>query len=134
MKEEGETRLKLEDTLFDAIPKLSKGNPGAMCACMDILGNGAKIDPGSALGGLGALLSLDTYHIYESRIWMLYKDVCGENLIKMIAVLRACQLGLLDISDLNHAIDNYGDGIDVNALEEQVRERLPAFGIEEKVR
>ncbi|MBE9541453.1 MAG: hypothetical protein IMF01_03970 [Proteobacteria bacterium] len=128
MKEEEEIRLNLRDTPFDVIQKMSGGNPDAMEVCMAIMRDGSKIDPDSALGGVGVLLSLDTNHIYKSRIWLLYKAVCGEDLIKMLAVLRACQLGFLDVDNLDHAIDNYGDGIDVNALEEQVRGRLPKFG------
>jgi hypothetical protein len=76
---------------------------------------------------------LDTLGIYEHRIWGLYKDVCDCHLGKMIAVLRANQLGQLagvNAHALNHAIDNYGDGIDLNAVVEAVKSRLPNFNPE----
>jgi len=125
------TRIELKNTMFEAVANMSGGNPGALTVCMDILDQGSQIDPDSAMGGFGALLSLDTHEIYEHRIWMFYKDVCGENLSKMLAVLRSCQLGFVNNGDLNNAIDNYGHGIDIDDLIEQVRERLPEFNIEE---
>ena len=125
------TRLVLEDTPFDVLQKMSEGNPGALKVCMDIMEKGNLIDPDSALGGYGALLILDTCQIYAARIWMLYKGVCGEELVKIIAVLRAYQLGLLDLGKLNHAIDNNGDGIDVDEIEQQVKARLSTFRKEE---
>jgi hypothetical protein len=117
--------------MLEVITKMSGGNPGALSVCMDILDHGEQIDPDGALGGFGALLSLDTHEIYDHRIWMFYKDVCGEHLPKMLAVLRSCQLGFVTNGDLNHAIDSYGNGIDINDLVRQVIERLPAFNIEE---
>ena len=125
-------RLVLEDTPFDVLQKMTEGNPGALNVCMDIMEKGNQIDPDSALGGLRALLTLDACQIYAARIWMLYKDVCGEELVKIIAILRAYQLGLLDLGKLNHAIDNNGDGIDVDEIEQQVKARLSAFGKEEE--
>lgn len=123
------TRIELNDTPTDVITKMSGGNPGALTVCMDILTRGEKIDPDGAFGGLGALLSLDTHGIYEHRIWMFYKDVCGEDLPTMIAVVRACQLGILNVNTLNTAIDNYGRGIDIHETVRQVKDRLPAFNI-----
>ena len=59
---------------------------------------------------------------------MLFKDVCGEDLIKMLGVLRAVQLGFVGQEKVKAAINNYGKGIDVDDLLKQVQERLPAFG------
>ena len=120
-------RIGLGDTPQSACIKLGEGNPRGLRVCVDLLAHGAEIDPDSAVGGLGNLLSLDTHKIYADRIWMLYKDVCGENLAHMAGVLRAVQLGILKESVLHHAIDHYGDGIDVNALLSAVAERLPRF-------
>jgi hypothetical protein len=132
MGEERMTRLVLEDTPFNVLQKMSEGNPGALKVCVDIMEKGNQIDHDSASRCLGALLILDTCQIYGARIWMLYKDVCGEELVKIIAIIRAYQLGLLDLGKLNHAIDNNGDGIDVDEIEQQVKARLSAFGKEEE--
>jgi hypothetical protein len=71
---------------------------------------------------------MDTHGVYGHRIWMLYKDVCGENIENMLAVLRACQLGIITDQTMNHAIDNYGDGLDVPAILGKVKEQLTEFG------
>lgn len=126
-------RIKdLNMTMQQVIMELSRHdgggyNPGAMTVCMSILTQGESIDPDCATPFL-TLLLLDSFNIYADRVWMLFKDVCGENLEKTIAMLRAVQLRLLPQTDLQHAINNYGRGIDVNSLLMQVKERLPRFG------
>ena len=119
-------RIKLDDSTLDAITKLSEGNPGAINVMMRALKEGGDIDPDSFAGGFGVLLSLDSYSIYGSRIWMLYKDVCGTNLAEMQAVLRAVQLGLIPEAEMQTAIDNYGQGLTENIME-MVQESLPDF-------
>jgi len=108
-------RVTLEDSFMDVVIKLAEGNPGAMNVIMQLYQNAAHIDPQDFMGGLGSVLALDTHGIYGSRIWMLYKDVCGEDLVMTVAQLRAVQLGIIGQSILDHAIDNYGAGIDVDA-------------------
>lgn len=120
-------RLQLTDTPQSAIVKLSDGNPGALTVCCEMFKQGAHIDPQAFAGELSGLLTLDSNNIYGADIWMLYKDVCKENLPKMIAVLRAVQLGIESASKLNHAIQNRGDGINVDELFEAVCARLPEF-------
>lgn len=122
-------RIELNDTTLSATIKLAEGNPGACTVCASILKEGEVIDPDGVFGGLGILLMLDTFGIYGSRIWMLHKDVCGQDLVNTLAVLRACQLGYISGKELNHAIDNYGEGIDVGDLLRQVKDFLPNFGI-----
>ena len=127
------TRLKLQDTGFDVVYKMSEGNPGALNVCLQILQNGEQIDPDAALGGLGALLGLDTLGIYGSDIWLFYKDVCGQNLTNALGILRAWQLGNLSKTQLAEAIQSCKNArhqhtLDVDGLVAQVKEQLPAFG------
>lgn len=121
------TRIKLDDTAMSATIKLSEGNPGALTVCIEILEKGEDIDPDHILGGLGILLIFDSLAIYGSRIWMLYKDVCKQDIVKTVAVLRAAQLGILYEDKLQHAVDNYGEGIDIEDIHKKVRQRLPRF-------
>jgi len=114
------------------IMKLSDGNPGALTVCMNAFQNSSTIDPIGALGGLAPMLAMDTVGIYGPRIWMLYKDVCGERLPYFLAMLRGWQLGLLSEAALNTAIDNYGKGIDVDGIAAKVCERIPEFQIDWK--
>lgn len=118
------TRLELNDNLMSMAMKMSDGNPGALTVVMSIYKHVEHIDPMGAMGGFGPILSLDTLGIYGPDIWMLYKDVCKENLPRTIGVLRAWQLGFVEAKTLKHAIQNYGDGIKVGVLCDQVVERL----------
>lgn len=113
--------------------KMSEGNPDALHVCCRILKDGGQIDPDSALGGLGALLSMDTLGLYGPKIWMLYKDVCGQDMPKMLAVLRGHQLGFVTDEQIGVAIENYGEGLDLDKVCAQVAERLPAFQFTKKV-
>lgn len=120
-------RIKLTDTALDAIVKLAEGDPGAGVVCGQLLKQGAEIDPDAAMEGLTNLLALDTHAIYGCDIWMLYKDVCKENLAHVVGLLRAAQLGILTEGALKHAIQNRGDGIDVARTFQDVCDRLPNF-------
>jgi hypothetical protein len=122
------SRIKLEDSLVEAVTKMSEGNPGAVTVIMRMFKEGDKIDPQSFAGGFGAVMLLDTFRIYGSRIWMLYKDVCREDIVSTIAVLRACQLGLVSQDTLKEAVDDYGRGINVPELLELVKIELQEFG------
>ena len=126
-------RITLDMTTMDALMALAEGNPGAVKVCMDLLTHGSSIDPDSAMGGLMPLLNLDSRRIYGHRIWKFYKDVCGERLGPMIAIMRADQLGQLagvNRNAIDHAIDNHGEGIDIDAVVAAVTERLPAFSVD----
>lgn len=97
-------RITLDDTFITAAMKLSGGNPGALNVVMSLYQEGCNIDPDDLFGSFGPLLSLDSHGIYESEIWMLYKDVCDQDLTKVVLLLRACQLGALSERDLKKAI------------------------------
>ncbi len=124
------TKIETTDTVQEAIIKMSDGNPGAVRVLCDVINNGRAIDPDSAMGSFGSIAILDMLEIYGSGIWMLYKDVCGEDIVKMIAVLRAWQIGLVSASTITYAMENRGDGLDVDDVLSRVQERLPDFGKE----
>lgn len=122
------SKITLEDTTIEVVTKMSEGIIGAVTVLMQLLEKGGAIDPDDFAEGFGSILSLDTHGIYGSEIWMLYKDVCGGDLVKMVGMLRAVQLGFLPEKDLKFAINNRGEGVDCEDLLSQVRERLPKFG------
>ena len=122
----GNSRIQLTDTPKSAIMKLGGGNPGELSVAVRLFQTGETTDPDAAFGGLSALLDLDTLGIYESRIWMLYKDVCGEDLTKMHAILRGWQLGLVCDYEIEAAIDGTKQ-LDADAILAQVKARLPKF-------
>jgi hypothetical protein len=126
-------RINLSMSLKDVVLAMGGGNPGALTACMQLVRYGEVVDPDAFGGGLSSLLLLDTLGIYEERIYMLWNDVCNRDIGKMVAVLRANQLGQLagvDKKAITHAIDNRGDGIDIDAVVEAVKNRLPRFAPE----
>ena len=117
---------------MSAVVKMSDGNPGAITVMAGLIKDGGKIDPNSFMGGFGNVMDLDTLRIYGPRIWMLYKDVCGQDLRVMCAVLRAWQLGFVTDSAINAALDNEPwrkseTSLDLDALVVKVEERLPEF-------
>jgi len=123
------TKLTLTMSPMDVFVTMSEGNPGALQVLLALYENGNKIDPMDFMGPFGAIFSLDRNGIYGSRIWMLFKDVCGKDLGKTVAMLRSIQLGLLKTDDLDIAINNRGEGIDVDALVEKVIDTLPEFHV-----
>jgi len=119
-------RIKdLSMTMPEAMYVLSDGNPGAITAMVESIKIAPQVDPDSALGPWGPLFALDSLDCYGSRIWMLFKDVCGQDPAKMIGVLRAIQLGIVSDKTVSAAID--GAPFDVDETVGKVRERLPAF-------
>ncbi len=125
------TRITLKMNAIDMMLAMSGGNLGAMTVCAEMLGKAPEIDPQSALQGFGPILMMDTLGIYEERIWMLYKDVCGEEVSATIAVLRGYQLGHITEGTINHAIDTNGDGLGVQLALAEVMAELPGFTPEE---
>lgn len=111
----------------DILAKMAEGNPGAITVLIRLMKEGEAIDPQCFMGGLGAILGMDTHRVYGSKIWMLYKDVCGQDLVKMMAVLRACQLGKLTERSMLHAINNRGEGLDLTAILDAVKAELEEF-------
>lgn len=116
---------------------MAEGNPGVMRVMMDILENTKAIDPQCVLGGVVHLGSLDFCGIYGSHIWILYKDRCGESLPKLLALIRAFQLGYISKEDLVEMSIDYppppGGHIsdaDLDLLIGKVKQRLPALNLE----
>ncbi len=127
------SRINLSDGMMDVFIKMCEGNPGAMSVLAQIMEHGEKIDPDNAFGGLGPILALDTHEIYGSNIWILFKDVCGQNIVHMIAMLRAIQLGLIPYGTMrDHIFGHAYMGLpytDFEALIASIRETLPDFGM-----
>lgn len=101
-------RIRGDMTATQAIVAMSDGNPGAVRVCADVLRSNADGVP-----GFFRLLRLDNFAIHGPRIWMLYKDVCREDLGTMLAVLDAAGTGKITRAALDHAIDNRGAGLDL---------------------
>ena len=113
---------------MDALKAMAEGNPGAVSVLMNILNNAEKIDPQNMMGGLGFILDLDSLQLYGSHIWMLYRDVCQENISLTLGVLRCWQMGFLSDRELKQAVEGKVL-LNVEDLMNQLQRRLPSFVI-----
>ena len=120
------SRLKLDMNFNDILFAVSDGNPGAIRVIMDSLKHGEEIDPDNGFKAWGFVLNLDGLGIYSNRVWMLYKDVCRENLAHAIGMARSVQLGIVTADELNEAIDGKKT-LDVESTLDKVCEQLPRF-------
>lgn len=73
------SKIEFADTTQSAIVKMAEGNPGALTAMVGLLQLDKEAAPD---GGIVAILHLDDEGIYESRIWMGFKDYCGQDAAK----------------------------------------------------
>lgn len=112
---------------LDMVMAMSEGNPGAVRVMMELYESEPTIDPDSCWKGLGGWFGLDSLDIYGSKIWMLYKDVCGQDIEKVHAVLRGHQLGLVSTNAIWAAINDQS-ALDVDGVLASVKNQLPAFG------
>ena len=119
--------IHLTDTAQDIVLKMSGKNPGALSVLMSALERGHKIDPQGVMGGVGIILLLDNFGICGSDIWILYKDVCGESLPAMFALVRSVQLGFLDKEALLESIRNCHAAFSIEEMLAKVQDRLPFF-------
>lgn len=109
-------KIRLDMTLPEAIMAMSDGNPGALSVMIGIIKEEHKM---VGLSPFVAILLLDTYGIYGSSIWILYKDICGSDLSKFVGVLRATQMGFLSAVQLRNLTTDmaiHEDKIDVDSL------------------
>lgn len=120
------TRITGSDSIIDALVKLSDGNPGAINVLTGIVKHGSEIDRDS-VGPLFSILFLDTLELYGPSIWILYKKVCKQNLILFLAVIRACQLGIISEEDIKISLKPDAYNLDVEDIHKKVCERLPNF-------
>lgn len=127
-------RISLADDGLQIIMKMSDGNPGGAMVLVALMTEQevkvSEIDPDNVFGAIGVVLFLDTLEIYGSNIWVLYKDICGKNYVTMIGLLRAIQLGFMNVSILKAEFEKPYAHLDQAVIDDmmaKVRERLPHF-------
>ena len=128
------SRLAHTDDARSGIVKLAEGNPGALRVLCELFKASPTVDLEST--GFAPLVWLDTWEVYGPHIWLLYKDICGEDIVRVLIVIRAAQLDIIPSSDLTTAIQladapgdqaHHGFLSDFDGLLEQVREHVPEF-------
>jgi hypothetical protein len=123
-------RIQKSDSVQNGIVKMGEGNPGAITVCINLLKFSEQISPNAGPGGgLTYILALDEFQIYGCRIWMLFKDVCGESLHKMVAVLVARSAEIISQRELELAIDGTGLKLDLDTLMDTITEKFPQLEV-----
>ena len=127
------SRLSLSDTFLEIMVKLAAGNPGALSVIMELYKQTTTIDPAAGLGELHYLLFLDDMDLYGDRIWILFKYICGSDIVKTIAVLRGYQLGFVSKNAIKAAVEQVRDhagepNLGVDDILAKVKAQLPDFG------
>ena len=117
-------------SILDIIQILSDGNPGAVNVCAQLMNSYSDVDPESAMGPLSGLLSLDSYGIYGPNIWVLYKDICGEDIVNVIVVLRGIQLDVLDRDLVYDSIRQNRPLFDMDEYRTKVENELEEFNLD----
>ena len=125
-------RIQLTDTGVDAIAKMSDGNPGAITAMMMIMKEHDSIDPQAMMGGIGAIMILDTWEIYGTEIYILWSDKCDRDVRKMLMLMRATQLGFFSQVKLKQMAEDQMGEVDLTdeeraELDQKVCDRLTDF-------
>lgn len=122
-------RIAENDNALDALVKLWDGQSAALDVMLALLERSALIDPDNASEGFGAVLALDSLGIYGRDIWKLYSEVCSEDLILMVALMRAAQLHIISAASLKNELRNPGHtGLNLRQTLLRVQTQLPAFG------
>jgi hypothetical protein len=120
------SRIQSQDTMLEAIVKMSDGNPGAITVMMQLLEQVPEIDPIAAMGGLLYVLHLDDFGLYGPSIWMLYKDVCGQEIAGIVTLFRARQLGHITGGELQRIVAE-DKPYDWQSLVPKIQEEVPEF-------
>ena len=126
------SKIDLTDNIQDTLAKMCEGNPGAFLAMCEIVKHGKEIDPQGAMGGLGAILGLDTLGIYGTDIYILYNDQCKRDVRELLMLLRANQLGFIDSASIKNVASDQMNEVRISAekmdeLNTKVCERLESF-------
>ena len=126
------SRITLSDTAMDVLMKMADGNPGAIAAMMEVLEKHDSIDPQAAMGGIGAIMLLDTWEIYGTDIYVLFNDKCERDVRKLLMIMRATQLGMFPHCRLQEMAADQGREINLTndewqQLDDAVCEQLKDF-------
>ena len=126
------SRLDLSDTGMDVIIKMADGNPGAITAMMAIMEKHDEIDPQTIMGGMGAIMILNTWGIYGTEIYILWNDKCNRDVRQMLMLMRATQMGMFSHTKLKEMAADQMREVNLSdeemaELDEKVCEQLEDF-------
>lgn len=98
------SRIALHDNLMDALSKMCEGNPGALRVLIQLVDKTEEMDTAEGYEPFDSIHRLDLLGIYGSSIWILYKDICKEDIVKMIKLLHATKDEKISRLDVNKSV------------------------------
>ncbi|SRR5579885_1648030 len=125
------SRIKPTDELGDIIGKMAQQVPLASIALQAAYTHGSCIEPCGCEDqqvGRRAIQTLDQAGIYGESLACLFTEICQCDPVKLLAVCKAVDLGILPIDSLTALRQPAGPRLDAQAILTSVRERLPNFG------
>ncbi|PHR58784.1 MAG: hypothetical protein COA47_10285 [Robiginitomaculum sp.] len=90
-------RIEITDGILSATIKMSNGDTSAVLAMTRMVAKSEEIDPDNVLGGIGAIMHLDSFEIYGEAIGHLYQKTCGGDIRRLLLIIRTCQLGHMSV-------------------------------------
>ena len=120
------------DALISRLGEMSKGNPGAISVLIQIVNHADNIcpmdDPDDVPPYIKILISMDVLEIYGSKIWLLFKDICGQDLPMMVALLMSMSydISVLPSSIILDALEGKLQ-INLDKVKSAILEKLPKF-------
>lgn len=114
---------------LDTINAVALDIPRAVVICVKVARVAATIDPDADFGPDGWLLHLSTLNVKGADIVTLHDKVCEGDVVLLLALLRAVQIGHIKASDLRIWIYQARplDTFEACCLLEAVRRDLPRF-------
>ena len=85
-----------EDSIIQCVTKLADGNPGAASCLCRLLEITFKNPHNLPINGANMLLLLDRWGIYGTDIYVLWNDICDGDFVKVLELLSATYLNLLN--------------------------------------
>ncbi len=108
----------------EKVSELSCGNPGALSLLYKL--KKEYVEMGCADDCFQSILEvLERNDIVDYKIWLLFKDVSGENKSKFFTIINAIAMGFVSSEQVAFAINNHGQGIDFTSVEQAVSPILP---------
>lgn len=107
------------------IAEICDQNLRAVRICLEFFSDHSKVDPDASKNPYFIFGGFDRMQIYGDEIVDLF-EACDNNVGKLIAVMRASQLGMIKKHEIKKAIKEHTK-LDIDLLIKQIQERLPKF-------
>jgi hypothetical protein len=115
-----------------SMTRMADGDPAITNMLMGIVAASQKVDPTNLDAYSAPLKALDEAGIYGKDIEGLYQ-ICGRHPGKVVALLRATTLGLVDAPAIKAALKPVGilraGGLDVDGITKKVESSVPEFSV-----